>query len=309
MIASWLGTAVTCDEVYYNIRPNCTNQHGNVESTGECLTLSQFINNSTDYIANDTTLIFLPGNHTFKTHLTVENIKSFSMSVWPASSSKVVIKCNHNARFEFRNVSTLIMNGVEFVGCFNNSVVSVGQLQLENICFIGNRQQIPVGQSTVLSIDSCAANLDRITIAFTTHQRESENYTNAKTIGILLRQSVIKIIQSQFEGNGIDLGAVIYDEVGSNITIINTTFINNSVSDSSDCNARGSIMHTNGHNTTMKIFNCRFIQNVGLLLFGVQSNMLITRTEFISNNYSGSLAMVYVNDSDLTISDCTFTKK
>ena len=77
---------------------------------------------------------------------------------------------------------------------------------------------------------------------------------------------------------------------------------------SSDCNASGSIMRTNGHNTAIRIFNSRFIQNVGLLLFGVQSNMLIIHTEFISNSYSGFLAMVYVNDSDLTISDCTFTK-
>ena len=45
--------------------------------------------------------------------------------VWPGSSSKAVITCSHDARFEFRNVSTVTVSGLEFVGCFENRIVAV----------------------------------------------------------------------------------------------------------------------------------------------------------------------------------------
>ena len=71
------------------------------------LSLSQFINNLSDYLTNETTLIFSPGNHGLESELTVENVHSFSMFMWPGSSSKAVITCHgHNARFEFSNVRT-----------------------------------------------------------------------------------------------------------------------------------------------------------------------------------------------------------
>ena len=64
------------------------------------ISLSQFINNSSNYLIKDTRLIFSPGIYSLESELAVENVHSFCMSVWPGSSSKVVITCGHNARFE-----------------------------------------------------------------------------------------------------------------------------------------------------------------------------------------------------------------
>ena len=47
-------------------------------------------------------------------------------------------------------------------------------------------------------------------------------------IGILINHSNIRITQSWFEGNKVGLGAVIYDELGSDVMISNTIFVNNS---------------------------------------------------------------------------------
>ena len=60
------------------------------------------------------------------------------------------------------------MSGLEFVGCFENHVVSVGQFQLENSGFFGSGQTIVNlnGTVTVLIIEERAANLNRVTIAF-----------------------------------------------------------------------------------------------------------------------------------------------
>ena len=308
MTISWLGTA-TANEVCYFITSNCTDQCSNAESidTGNYLTLPQFVKNSTAYLANHTILIFLPGNHGFESDLIVENIKSFSMSVWPASSPKVVINCNHSARFEFRNISTVTMTGLEFVGCFNNHIEFIGQFQLEGSSFIGSEQ--PIARSTVFLIVSCTANLDRITMAFMTQREGSENCTsNTGMVGILLRKSVIEIRQSRFEGNKICFGVLIYDEFGSTITIVNTTFINNSASDSSNCNTTGSIVYVNNNRSTINIFDSKFEQNVGVLILGDNCKMFITHTHFIDNEYSGSLAVIYATNTDLVISYSMFTE-
>ena len=68
---------------------------------------------------------------------------------WSTSLSKAVITCGDNARFEFRNVGIVTVSGLEFVGCFENYVLSVGQFQLENSAFCGNGWAI-VNSTTAL---------------------------------------------------------------------------------------------------------------------------------------------------------------
>ena len=108
------------------------------------LTLSQFVNKSSIYLTNDTALnqIFSPGNYSLESELIIENVQLFSMYGWSISLSKAVITCGDNARFEFRNVGIVTVSGLEFVGCFENYVLSVGQFQLENSAFCGNGQAI-----------------------------------------------------------------------------------------------------------------------------------------------------------------------
>ena len=126
------------------------------------LTLSQFINNLNNYLANDTilSLIFLPGKYSLEAELIVENVHSFSMYAWPGSSSKVEITCGHKARFEFSNVSTVTISGLEFIGCFQSHVITVPRFQLENSGFFGNGRAIV--NSTVLRIEESTAYLDRV---------------------------------------------------------------------------------------------------------------------------------------------------
>ena len=175
LILFCLGTTVA-SEVEYIIRPSqsqscadrCSN---NSESVDNCLTLSQFVSYSIDYLTNDTRLIFLPGNHSLESELIVEGVQSFSIFAWPSFSSKAVIACSQNTRFEFRNVSIATVSGLEFVGCFENHVVSVGQFQLINSSFFGNGRAIVNG--TVLTIDESTANLDRVVFISTVEKQQS----------------------------------------------------------------------------------------------------------------------------------------
>ena len=339
-----LTTVIACASecTSYVIRPSQSQScpGDRYSSTTACvdneLTLSQFVNNSSDYLTNDTTLIISPGNYSLESELVVENVYSFSMFAWPASSSKIVITCCHNARFAFRNISIVTVSGLEFVGCFENHVLSVGQFQLENCGFFGNGQ--PLVNGRVLSIEESTASLNRVayvsvidkplTVQQVLELLYSYNYTELaqifstvdRAIGISLTRSSISITQSWFEGNNVGpIGGVIYDEFGSDITIVNTTFINNSASDfacycgKSTCyclnNFTSGIVYANGHGNTVKIYASKFVQNAGLLIFGDNCNMLIIHTKFINNNikYTFFAAAVYMTYTNLTISHSTFT--
>ena len=266
------------------------------------LSLSQFVNNSINYLTNDTRLIFLPGNYSLESNLLVENIHSFSMSAWTIYSSKAVITCGPNARFEFRNVSIVTVSGLEFIECFENHVVSVGHFQLENSGFFGNGQAIVNG--SVLIIEESTATLDSVVFLSTVEKLQTsagpqeipQNCvvgTVDAVIGILLRRSNIRITQSRFEGNNVGLGAVIYDAIGSDIIIFNSTFVNNSAAEycNNDCCFAGGIVYmSKSQGSTVKLYHSKFEKNVGVIISVYSqgenvytSTVSITHSEFVDN--------------------------
>ena len=162
-ILIFLSTPVTNEAVHYMIvRSSQPHDYRDTEFMDNGLTLSQFVNNLSDYLTNDTTLISSSGNYNLESELVIENIHSFSMFAWPGSSSKAVITCGHDARFEFINVSTVTMSGLEFVGCFENSVVCVERFERKDSTFLGNGINEVRASGTVLFIQKCTANLEGV---------------------------------------------------------------------------------------------------------------------------------------------------
>ena len=270
------------------------------------LILSQFVNNSSNYLTRDTCLSFSNGNYSLKSELVIENVHSFSMFAWPPSSSKAVITCGHNARFEFRNVSIVTVSGLEFVGCFENRVLSVNRFQLENSGFFGNSQEMVNG--AVLSIDKTIANLDRVAFVSAADVLHPDNGTLAadnlslaikRVNGILLKSSNIRITQSRFEGNMVQFGALIYVESGSHVTIVHTTFVNNSASSLSDCNITASIVYIIGNGNTVNMNSCKFVENVGVIIFGDDGSIPIPTYRTINEcrGYFANLANNHSNET------------
>ena len=241
---------------YIIVQPS---QIQNCDDRVECdcgnLTLSQFVNNSSSYlrVTSDTTLIFLPGNHSLESKLLVENVHSFSMYAWHGSSLKATITCRHSARFEFRNISTVTMNGLEFVGCSENRVISVNQFQLENSGFIGNG----IIPDTVLSIEESTVKLDRV------------------------------LFLSQNSG----FLAAIVCVINSNITVSHSTFKNNTGAvlkvwntNNMSLNYSELISNQNGYYGRTSNEHTKFINNTGLILRASHTEMSISYNEFLGNN-------------------------
>ena len=236
------------------IQNNCDDR---VECDCGNLTLFQFINNPSSYlrVTSDTTLIFLPGNHSLESELLIESVHSFSMYAWHGSSLKATITCRHSARFEFRNVSTVTVSGLEFVGCSENRVISVDQFQLENSGFIGNG----IISGTVLSVEESTAKLDRV------------------------------LFLSQNSG----FHAVIVCVINSNLTVSHSTFKSNSgpgdvlkvgnINNMSfSCNEF--VSNQNGYYGRTSIEHTKFINNTGSILTASHTEVSISYNEFLGND-------------------------
>ena len=91
---------------------------------------------------------------------------------------------------------------------------------------------------------------------------------NAVT-GIVLKSNNIRITQSRFERNKVGLGAVIYDEFGSDIMVFNTTFVNNSATQyctNHRCFAGGIVKVNKSQESTVTFYHSKFKKNVGVAL-------------------------------------------
>ena len=233
----------------------------NCDDRVECdcgnLTLSQFVNNSSSYlrVTSDTKLIFLPGNHSLESELLVENVHSFSMYAWHGSSSKAMITCHHSARFEFRNISTVTMSGLEFIGCSENRVISVDQFQLENSGFIGNA----IIPGTVLNIEESTAKLDRILFL----SQNSEFHTAI----VCAINSNLTVSHSTFKSN---------TGPGNVLKVGNTNNMSLSFSEL--------VSNQNGYYGRTSIEHTKFINNTGSVLTASHTEVSISYNEFLGND-------------------------
>ena len=332
---------VAANEAQYIIRPSqsqsCADQCSKSDCASNDLTLSQFVNSSTSYLTNNTRLVFSPGNYSLESELVVENVHSFSISVWPM---RAVIICGKNSRFEFRNISIVLVSGLEFIGCFENHVVSIGHFQLQNSQFFGIGQALVNG--TVLTIEDSTASLDGVVFISAIEQLQSsatpENLpdgcvvgtieTMDEVIGISLKSSGIRISHSRFEGNKVGLGAVIYGEFSSDIIIFNTTFINNSATGYCTdycCFAGGIVYVSKSQGSNIKVLYSKFEDNVGVAIFlyshGDKNNVYtstasIIHSEFINSTVTGprkifngvllGSSLIFLDAVMKTISDTKF---
>ena len=102
-----------------------------------CLTLSQFTANISDYLDPNTTLAFLPGDHSLYIILVVENINA--LTITSVSTLRATVTCEHCTGFLFRKSNHIHLSGLKFIGCGGSKVESVDHFDLEESSFHGQK--------------------------------------------------------------------------------------------------------------------------------------------------------------------------
>ena len=304
---------VTCEEYYIipsQSHPCCVDH---------CLTLTQFIGGIANCSKCDnTTLIFAPGNYNFESYLLIENYLSFSMYA-ESSSSETRITCSPDAIFEFRNINSVAIKGVHFVECSGSQIVSTDQIHLMNCTFSSDAEVV----GTTLIIVESTAYLDGVSflsIIENTSQFYRENISmqlqenctsdSAGTYRILANNSVIIVTHSLFDGSIIDLGAIIYSQNSSEITISSSIFKTNRatccyLNTNTSLGCTGAILRV--HNSIMSVYDSRFEYNQGNVVRLEEGIANLTHCVFSYHFRNFNMEdVIFTYHSNLSISYSTF---
>ena len=214
---------LTSSKVYY-IKPSLNDSC----PTEPCLTLSQFAVHSDEYLESHTLLTFLPGVHSLEGKLFVNNTNTFALRILDQfTTATIECKLPRNFSLEFHNVSTVDVHGLDFNDCAN-MVSSVDQLMIVDSIFSFNHTK----QQTALGLVETTANITRssFTNSVDGSIRQIVSEEVCKVGGAIVAiKSTVTIAESIFNRLSAQKGGAIYAGQGSNITITNSTFLENSV--------------------------------------------------------------------------------
>ena len=312
LVSFGLGSSVT--QVYY-ITPSSSDPC----PAEPCLTLSQFANNSNNYVNSNTTLIFLSGKHRLELELLVDNTTELSIlfNSMNSTDTHAVIVCQLHTMFVVENVDVVHISGLTFVGCAENGVKHVHQFVLEDSTFVGQNEV----NGTALVIVETSASLIRSTFSFNIADKHynvgcdayDQYLIKARAGGaIVSTKSSVTIIECVFEGNSAEAGGAIFSTLQASITIINSTFErNHAAHPSSSCTIIGGALHFESGNTIV-IYGSHFINNSaqwwsggGVVASRYVDCITISHSKFIDNN-AQSGGVVHAIGADMYITNSDF---
>ena len=239
---SWILLAtIHCDVIYFSLssgRGCPINQR--------CLVLSQTVPESIYGNQSNTTLLFLPGNHTLIFNLIFEHLSYLWLkSSTPLALPKPVINCIQLSKFQFNSINSVIIENLKFSGCLHNGVSTVHRFALQDCTLIGSNKP-PGGAITIT-----ASNVHAIRNSFPLFS--SFNYRDD---GILhLSSSSISMMDCIFVNNQI---RALYTTKSIDITVANSNFTHHTAACVENC--IGGIMYFE-FSSALNIVSCTFANN------------------------------------------------
>ncbi len=212
---------------------NCTHQ--------QCMTLSQFAAISNNGLETNLSveLILHSGTHALTESITV---RDYSGNFLMHSTTNSTIKCGETSNLSFINVSGYVqIMDLEFLGCGGSRIESVETFVVNNSRFNGQSKALT-------ALHFVESNSQIINCTFTSYTngtfRESLRTlvvlnsspdfshtfgSNSATVGgaIIATRSTIHVSDSDFSDNSAQAGGAIFVEMGSEVTILDSRFVNN----------------------------------------------------------------------------------
>ena len=294
-------TILVSAEVYHIIASredsNCTENF--------CLTLSDFVANVKSHSHRASTmLIFLPGNHSLESILTIRYGNFFMVS----NHSSVIINCEEDAKFHFFNVNSVYINGLAIIGCKGHRVGQVKQFALINSTVSNHKDTaMYIYRSNVnITNSSFISNWGGITQQISYLLTFDHPQVGA---AIVFWESNATIAGNVFMDNRAETGGAIFSTWESNVTIVASTFMDN---EARDLNSYGGALYFEDK-CTVKLINSTFQGNSaetngGAITVVSQSSLSIHFSTFTFNEAQvGGVIQAYLA-GEVTISDCNFTE-
>ena len=302
---------VYADTVFSKMHYITPSLDGPCPQNSSCLTLSQFAANSS-YIERDTSLLFLPGNHTLDRELLLSQVNNFSMTKDGVGNETAFVECsNHSGRFHIRETTSVSINGLHFIGCGSNNVSQVNWLTINSSTFQGVQRGnavLVLNEVSTATIVRCSFLSNSLHYPFIRGYYSRDDlldyvyFQRSTPSGMLyVAFSNISINSSKFMHNRADIGGALVAH-SSTLYLARSTYSNNTAN-------IGGVMVTSG--STVDMDNNTFINNVaqtGGAIVTCNDTITISSTTFNNNSadFLGGV-MVTLGDSSFIISTSTFT--
>ena len=110
-------------ENVYCVTPTATSCSSCPHNT-HCATLSEYAQEAELYFTSNTTMVFLPGDHTLDTNITVGNVARLTMRGESSSGNRATVACSGPVGLSFTNMVEFKVHSLLFTFCGRDSVVS-----------------------------------------------------------------------------------------------------------------------------------------------------------------------------------------
>ena len=287
----------------------------NCPSDTQCLSLSQFATNSSLFKSSQIILLFLPSEHSLEGKLSVEDVNVLKLSSYfmDGDLEKPKIVCDMSAEIQFNAIAKVIISGIDFSGCVNTKVKSVGEFSIVSNVLSGittskpNKYYFGIGTSLTV-INSTLHILDCIFKNFRSYPTVSGQYFSISDYPgtIECTMSNVSICNSVLINND---GRYIFSTL-SELFLQNTTFFGNRPT--TYCKNNGSALFMDKSHLTS--FGCRFYNNgnVNLTRAGGVFYALNSVVEVYDSHVEGNQAyfggVFYVEHSKIIIDKSYFNE-
>ena len=300
LVFGWFSTSVA--ESYYAI-PTSTTPCPTVNSS--CLTLSQYAGKPSKYFTSNVTIILLPGNHTLDSEFRLRNVTYLTMfteyqSAPFQTTSDSVITCKLSAKLELENIEQVAIENLTFVGCTGISVTLVDRFTISYcVLYTTDWHELRLELNTVANVNMTGCSFTRFADMVLPVPVGSE----VAGVVLLVNTSNISMLNTSFFENTA-INTSIISAWNSNVSINNTFFAYNEIGEHS------SILSV--ENSLIELGHSLFINNtcsgsaiVGCALHGVKGFVSIVNTQFL-NTTSVSSGAILIIDGSITISKTIF---
>ena len=254
-----------------------------------CLTLSLLSTKSVlNSLKQNTTLLFLPGDYTLESKISITNVSEFSMISLSSGSSNVSIFCHKDVSFKFEGINRLSIRGFKFFGCGSNKAKLVKNFSLENTSFVGENKSetaLEFDKTKVCIIDSSFMHNTVGSLRGPIRLLQGCKHQCAYVGGaIIANQSHVAIIRSEFVGNRAEIGGAIFATHGSKVIIKKSSFIGNSAVNCSVDLCFGGVLYTDSG-----------VNEVDNML--AQTSAVLNESEFSTNAATNGAVLTAINCS------------
>ena len=266
-----------------------------------CHTLSEYVaGQHFNNLPVNTTMEFLPGNHTLEQTISVTNLTWVTLHGDSSSLPEVIsrIECNWPAGLVFTNISELYISALVYTSCghHNSAAIHIMSIKHSNISYCSFHNSV---NANSLKHKGGSLQIQNSYVILTGNEFQ---HNTAKVGGALtLEYSTLNLTRNTFHCNSADYGGAVY-VLNSALNLTENTFQNNSA----DFNGGAVYVQTGALNLTENTFQNNSANLNGGAVYVLNSALNLTENTFQNNSADFAGGAVCVLNSTLNLTENTF---